>query len=504
MRRRLAAILLALVAVFGVSVVSAPQPARADGIIGDAIEGGCRIATGPILGTILGGARPGGNPVSGPGSLTGMGNLCDKVGDAGEKKIKEAWKAVWDSVLGDVINSAADVVKWVIKKVLTVALLGPSVDLEGTGLWGGDATLAGMLVWLGLVIAAFGMMWQLGKMAVTGQVKHAGRAMVGWVENILLSALGVGMFALLLAAGDALTSGLVNATFDDDGKAYETIVAVMVPAAISNPVTMLCIVAVLLLVGFIQLVMVFLRQSAIPIICLLLPVAGGGRAGGDTTRQWAPKLITSGLVIAAYKPTLAIIICTGFAEFGHAKTLAEWLRGCATLVLAILAPGPLTRIFAPFGAAVGGAMSSGGASAALSAAAGYFGGKGGDGGDSGGGAEPATAVDHARYVEQSMGNQGGQGEGESGSTGSDAQAQAARNEAGRTPAPAAEGEAVGTAGATNTAAAGTTGAQATSAAGTAGAAGAAGPVGVGIQVLDGVNDGLQSASGTIGNGGNSQ
>lgn len=503
MRRRLAAVLLALVAVFGVSVVSVPQPARADGIIGDAIEGGCRIATGPILGTILGGSRPGGNPVSGVGGLAGSG-LCDKVGDVGEKAVKEAWKEVWDSVLGDIIRSAADVVKWVIKKVLTVALLGPSVDLAGTGLWDGKATLAGMLTWLGLVIATLGMMWQLGKMAVTGQVKHAGAALKGWVENILLSALGVGMFALLLAAGDALTSGLVDATFDDDGRAYETIVAVMVPVAVSNPITMLCIVAVLLLVGFIQLVLVFLRQSAIPIICLLLPVAGGGRTGGDTTRQWAPKLITSGLVIVAYKPMLAIIICTGFAEFGHAKTLAEWLRGCATLVLAILAPGPLTRIFAPFGAAVGNGLSAGGASAALSAAAGYFGGKGGDSGDSGGGAEPTSAVDHARYVEQSMSNQGGQGDGESGSPGSDAQAQAARNEAGRTPAPAAEGEAVGATGATNTAAAGTTGAQAAGAAGTAAAAGTAGAVGIGIQVLDGVNDGIQSASGQIGNGGNSQ
>ena len=105
-------------------------------------------------------------------------------------------------------------------------------------------------------------------------------------------------------------------------------------------------------------------------------MAGGGRVGGDATRQWAPKLITSGLVIVAYKPTLAIIICTGFAEFGHSKTLAEWLRGCATLVLAVLAPGPLTKIFAPFGAAVGGGMAAGGASGALGAAAGYMAGGG--------------------------------------------------------------------------------------------------------------------------------
>ncbi|MFE7443798.1 hypothetical protein ACFU7X_25495 [Streptomyces chartreusis] len=498
MRRRLAAILLALTVAFGVSVVAAPQPARADGVISDVVDGACQISSGPILGAIIGSGT--GSPSTGANAAA---NLCDKIGEATEKKIKDTWKAVWDSVLGDIIRTAADVVRWVIKKVLTVALLGPSVDLEGTGLWGGKATLAGMLVWLGLVIAALGMMWQLGKMAITGQSKHAGRAMLGWVENTLLSAAGVTLFALALTAGDALTAGLVDATFKDDGRAYETIVGVMVPAAVSNPITMLCVVAVLLLIGFIQLVLVFLRQSAIPIICLLLPVAGGGRVGGDATRQWAPKLITSGLVIVAYKPILAIIICTGFAEFGHSKTLAEWLRGCATLVLAILAPGPLTKIFAPFGAAVGNGLASGGASGALSAVAGYVGGKNNGGSSGGGGAEPTSAVEHARFVEQTMNSRGGTGSGgdDGGGQGGDAQAQAARNQAAR-----GSGQAVPDAPAAPPAAA-ASGAQGTGAAGAAApasTAGTAGRVVPGIQVLDGVNDAAHGASRQIGNGGNTQ
>ncbi|MBX7471209.1 hypothetical protein K1Y80_34690 [Streptomyces sp. MAG02] len=501
-RHRFAAVLLALVAVFGVSVVSAPQPARADGPIGNAIEGACRFTTGPVLGTIL---HTGGK-LTGIGGLTGS-DMCDAVGDAGEKAIKEAWKNVWDSVLGDIIKSAQDVTKWIIKKVLTFALLGPSVDLKGTGLWDGKATLAGMLVWLGLVIAAVGVIWQLAKMAVTGKAQHAGIAMKGWVENLFLSALGVSLFAFLLTLGDALSAGLVKATFDDDGQAYERIIAVLLPNAISNPITLLCIVGVLLLIGFIQMVMIFLRQSAIPIICLLIPVAGGGRTGGEATRKWAPALITSGMVIVAYKPTVAVIICTGFAEFGHSKTLAEWLRGCATLVLAVLAPGPLTKIFAPFGAAVGAGMSAGGASGALGAAAGYFAGKAGgdgEGGDGGGGDSPASPVDHAKMVEQSMGSQSGNGGdgGEDGGQGSDAQAQAARNEGARVPGqggpegapgvdPAAVEGVTGTAGTTGTAATATT------------ASTAVPVVGAAIQVMDGVNDAIQGASGAVG-GGNQQ
>ncbi|MFC9164410.1 hypothetical protein ACFTZ8_26825 [Streptomyces fungicidicus] len=497
MRRRLAALLLTLAAVLGLAL-STPTPAAAiDGP--NPVDIGCRVGSSSLLDLLPG------SPGGGSGKITGA-DVCEKIGDAAEKSMKEPWKALWESILGDIVKSAADVVRWIIKKVLTVALLGPSLDLEATGLFGQDATLAGMLTWLGLVIAAAGAMWQMGRMAVTGQSKHLGRAALGWVENTILSAVGVAMIALLLAAGDALTTGLVDATFADDGKAYETIVAALVPAAISNPITMLCVIAVLLLVGFIQLIMVFLRQSAIPILCLLLPVAGGGRAGGDATRQWAPKLITSICVVIAYKPILAVIICTGFAEFGQAKTLAEWLRGCATLVLAILAPGPLTKLFAPFGAAVGAGMSAGGASGALSAAAGYVAGKNKDsGGDSGGGVAPTDAVTHAQYVAQQMGRQdqggGDGGAGQDGGQGGDAQAQAARNEASRVPGQAgAEGPAGADAATAGTSSATATG-TAAAGAGTA-AAGAVG-IGVGIQVLDGVNDAIQGASGQVG-GGNQQ
>ncbi|GGU12719.1 hypothetical protein [Streptomyces lateritius] len=484
MRRRLAAFLLSLVSLLGLAV-AAPQPAAADGPINDM----CQANAGAAIGAIMGPAA---------GLIAGLGSdeLCDTVGEAVRNEVKEEWDAVWDSVLGDAIVSSEDVVKWMVKKVLTVALVGPSVDLEATGLWGGQkATLAGMLTWLGLLIAAAGMMWQFGKMAVTGQVKHAGRAMAGWVENIVLSTIGVGMFALLLTVGDVLSAGLVEKVFNTEDRAYDRVIKVMMPEGIANPILVGGVCGVLLLIGFVQLITVFLRQSAIPIICLLLPVAGAGRAGGDATRQWAPKLITSGLVIVAYKPLLAIIICTGFAEFGEAVTLAEWLRGCATLLLGILAPGPLMKIFAPFGAAVGGGMAAGGMSPALAAAADYFGGK--SSGSGGGGGEPASAVDHAQYVQKSMGSQGGGGE--DGEAGSDAQAQAARNESARIPAQAgAEAEAVGAGvGETATGTSNATGV-ATTTAGPAGAMAAAG-----IQVLDGVNDTIQGASGAVG-GGNEQ
>jgi type IV secretion system protein TrbL len=489
MKKRFIALLLALTAAF--CLMSAPPAAADDGLIGNGVEVACQVGAGPVLGAIIDGVgRVGGE------------DLCDKVGDAVEKKVKEEWKAVWDSVLGDVIDSARDVVKWLLKKMLTVALLGPSLNLEDTGLFGKDATLAGMLVWLGWVIATFGLMWQLGKMAVTGQVKYAGQALLGWVQNALLTGIGLTIVATLLTLGDAMTTGLVDKTFASDGEAYERIIAVMIPGGISNPVMVFGVVAVLLIVGFIQMVMVFLRQSAIPIQCLLLPIAGAGRVGGEATRQWAPRLITSICVVIAYKPILALIICTGFAEFGHSATLSEWLRGLATLVLGVLAPGPLTRLFAPLGAEMGAGLASGGAIGAAANVGSFIEQRrsnSGGGSDDDGRSEPTNAVEHARYVEQSMGsyNQNGQGQD---AGGGDAAAQAARNEAGsKVPNPAGAADAT-TAGGAGAEAGATAGAGV--GAGVDGAAGAAGSAGIAIQVLDGVNDTLQQGANQLGDGGN--
>ncbi|MFI8265540.1 hypothetical protein [Streptomyces sp. NPDC085665] len=485
MIRRLVALLVALVAVFAVSV-SAPQPAAAADPIGKGIGAACQVAGGVVGSAILG-------PIGGIAGGFGSGSLCDNVGKAASKEVKAQWKKVQDSILGDIIVATGDLASWILKKVLTVALLGPSVDLEATGLWSGKATLAGMLVWLGLLIAAAGVMWQMAKMALTGQAKHLGRAMLGWVENLVLSTVGVGLFVTLLEIGDAISTGLVDATFKDDGKVWERIIEVMIPKGIGNPILMLGLVQLMVLVGFVQLIMVFLRQSAIPIICLLMPVAGGGRTGGDVTRQWAPRLITSGLVIVAYKPILAVIVCTGFSEFGHSGTLAEWLRGCATLILGVLAPGPLTKVFAPFGAAVGGGLASGGMGGAIGAATGFLSGNFGGGGDGPppGGGPPSGGppggdgpVERAQYVENSMGKQG-----------DDARAQAARNEAPKVPAQAGP-QGAPTGGQTAT----TTG-TATSTSTTASTVGSVGTVvTVPIQVLDGLSNTVQNASGEVGGG----
>lgn len=476
MRYRLAALLLAVAVVFSAGTATAPQAAADNGVIGSIVEFGCAQSAVGLIGRTL------------------DTDWCKRAGEATDRAVHEEWDKIWTSALGDWLKAAVELCKQLMAVTLTVALRGPSLRLEHTGLWSGDAVLAGMLTWLGLVISVFGFMWQAGRMAITGQAKHVLRAASGWAQNAMLSVFGVSLVALLLAAGDALTEGLVQGVFHDDETAFDKIITTMVPDGIVNPVIVAGGSVVLILVGFVQLLLVFLRISAIPIQCLLLPIAGAGRVGGDACQKWAPKLISSILVGIAYKPVLAVIVCVGFTEFGKSDGFSAWLRGLATLVLGILAPGPLTRIFASLSEELGSGMAASGAVGAVGAigamarrGSGEIAGGRAEGGEGG---HPVTAVEHAKRVEQTMPKSNahlGEKDG-----GSDALAQAARTSAGRIPHPASAGEGTGSV------AGGEETVGATGVGGVAGRAAGAGPA---VQVLDGLDQSVQRGAGEIGNGG---
>ncbi|MEV6477702.1 hypothetical protein [Streptomyces sp. NPDC051657] len=500
--RKTAALLLALVAVLG--ILLAPPAAAEDepGGVSKVTKSVCkntaiRTTTGAIV-------KAGADLISG-------GDVCDKAANKTEDVMEEWWQGVWDSVIGDILRSSLDATKWLLRTMLTLALMGPSLDLADTGLFERDASLGGMLVWLGWVIAAVGAMWQIGKAAVTGEGKYWVEFLRGYALNAMLSGIGLTIVVSLLKLGDAISAGILKVTFDDD-KGVERVIAVMVPMAVSNPVLVGGVALVLLVVGFMQLVLIFLRQSAIPIQCLLLPVAGAGLMGGKATQSWAPKLITSICMVIAYKPIVTIIVCVGFAELGNSSSVVEWMRGLATLLLAVLAPGPLAKVFSPFGAELGGGMSAGGAMGGVLGMAAGAGGKamgdtgsgasgasgGGSGGEgssgAGGGGSDADPVGQARYVQQSMGPQNGGGGG-GGEAGGGASVPSQGSAPG--PAPAAADGATGAAGT----AADTGMSTGTTAVAGSGAVAAVPGVGMALQVMDGVNDAVQSAASDIGDGG---
>uniref|UniRef100_UPI003F498634 hypothetical protein n=1 Tax=unclassified Streptomyces TaxID=2593676 RepID=UPI003F498634 len=366
-------------------VTAVPARARADGggIWGQVV---CNVLLAPVL-------TPGGSmPACAAGKI---------VLPAAKKAVDEALQ---NTIVKPMADGMAEFNAQLLKIGLAWWLMTPSVQVKDSGVTHQETgktpdgttmtfSLQALCLGVGEVIAVLLVMFQGIRTMVRRKGTPLAEAVQGLVVHVLVCLLGITVIDSLLIGSDQLSSAILNVAFHGDGKLTERMVAMLVPAGF-NPMALLVMGVLVLLVTLVQWVLLFLRQAAIPIQSLLLPIAGSGQVGGEKTRQWLPRLYSSILIVIAYKPCAALIISAGFVEMANGNGLIDWLRGMVTLILSVVALKALMGLFAPIGASIAGATSGGfaGALTGVGAMMG-LGGRGGGGG--GGGAEPASAVQHA-------------------------------------------------------------------------------------------------------------
>ncbi|MFC9298489.1 hypothetical protein ACFTWH_28005 [Streptomyces sp. NPDC057011] len=365
---------------------------------------------------------------------------CAKAAIKGGKVIKEgpgkvmsaAAQKVSDSVLGDAAKSMAEFVGDFMRIGFGYWLMTPSVQVKDSGVLGDTASsdptkklsLHGLMMGIGAGIATLLVMIQGIKTIIQRKGTPLAHLLQGLMVNMLVTAAGIAIIDALLIASDELTKQILYVGFGGDDVPER--MAVMLLPALVNPIGLLAIALIVLIVGGVQIVMLFLRQAAIPIQALILPIAGAGQLGGESTRQWLPRTFTAIMVIVIYKPVAALIISVGFTEMANGNGIVDFIRGVVTLALSVIALKSLFALFAPIGASMAGATSAGGGFAgALSIAGSAMGSQmGGAGGDGGGGA-PTSASQHAADMDRSGPAGGGGGGGDS--EGSTAMNQASAN-----------------------------------------------------------------------------
>ncbi|MGW3091659.1 hypothetical protein [Streptomyces sp. NPDC001108] len=294
--------------------------------------------------------------------------------DVHKKVASGAAKAVANSVLGDAAKSMAEFTGDFMRAGFGFWLMTDSVQVKDSGVLGcdpesdkgctsGDPTkslsLHALMVGIGAGIATLLVMFQGIRMIIQRKGAPLVQVIQGLMINVVVSAAGVAVVDALLIASDKLTESILYVGFGGDDVPDR--MALMLLPAIANPMGLLVIALIVLIVGGIQIVMLFLRQAAIPIQALLLPIAGAGQVGGESSRQWLPRLFTSIMVIITYKPMAALIISVGFTEMGNGKGILDFIRGIVTLALSVIALKSLLALFAPLGMSMGSAVSSGGA-----------------------------------------------------------------------------------------------------------------------------------------------
>ncbi len=432
----------------------------------------------------------------------------EKANEAVKDGASAATKALASTVIGDAAESMAEFATEFVKVTFTWWLMTDSVQVKDSGVLGdpdqpNDPTkslsLHALMVGIGAGIATILVMFQGIRMIIQRKGTPLAQIFQGLLLNVVVSAAGVGVIDALLIASDQLTKAILYVGFGGDIDVPGRMAALLLPE-IGNPMGLLTIALIALVVSGVQVVMLFLRQAAIPIQALLLPIAGAGQVGGDSSRQWLPRLFTAIMVIITYKPMAALIIAVGFTEMAYGNGIIDFIRGVVTLVLSIIALRSLLALFTPLGLSMGTAVAAGGGlGGALGmvggALASHMGGSGGPGGagSGGGGGGGSTAASHAADMERNRPPAGNDADTSEGSTAVKQSSASIPQQQGGESAAAAEGASAAAAGAGQAAAAGGSTAAAS---GTTAAAG--GPVTLAVVAAEAGKQAINKAGGTVG------
>jgi hypothetical protein len=255
------------------------------------------------------------------------------IGDAIASAFDSVMTAIWNGTL-DLMHAALALADQF--SVFTVSTSSGPIKV----LWP-------MMLWVSGVLAMVLFFWQL---IITNL--RAGRGFLrligGPVQYGVALAVTVGLVATFLAGVDGLTAGILNyglrsKNFTDAFS--HTTIADAAGHGIKAVVLGLCAIAGLLpaAVGYV-LEMLF-REAAVYVLVGVVPVVAAGLLA-DITANWFWLTVRWLAAAIAMEPVLALTLVLGVAIAGGSQGVAGLLAGIVVLLISLVAPFVLFRLFA--------------------------------------------------------------------------------------------------------------------------------------------------------------
>ncbi|MFJ8754581.1 hypothetical protein ACIREO_35495 [Streptomyces sp. NPDC102441] len=303
-------------------------------------------------------------------------------------------------------------VVWLLEEFAKIFNTSSTIDLSKVGI--GSAT--SIMTSLSLVIATFLLLLQFGKVAISQRGEPAATAITGLAKWGVISSVYVLATQTALSWSDAVSTWIINYTFDGGGSgeadATEAMqhqlgtlfgglitggggAATVGTALITGETVAAAAVGVIIVVGIICILAiaalwleVLLRQAGIMILVATMPVVLAGQLS-DSTQEWWPKARNALIALILMKPMIVLCFAIGFGAMAEGQGVQNMFVGLVIFILACFA-WPVLAKFMTFSTVGGGSaiasglMSSVGSSAA-SASGGYrpeMGGAGAVGGGS--------------------------------------------------------------------------------------------------------------------------
>ncbi|MFJ2817136.1 conjugal transfer protein TrbL family protein [Streptomyces sp. NPDC091279] len=318
-----------------------------------------------------------------PPAKTPLDWVSGKISEMAANALEEAASMLGHSVV------------WVLKQFADVFNDVSTIRLADTGI----GPVLGITTGLSVIIAAFLLLVQFGKLAISQQGGPLVTAVTGLAKWGVI--LGVYLFAVQVALdwSDTLSTALINYTFDsgspggDASKAMEKQLGTLfgglvggggaaaastalitgsgiAPTAVGFVIiiSIVCILAI----GALWMEML-IRQAGIMILVSMIPIALAGSMS-DATKDWWPKTRNALIALILMKPVIVIVFSIGFSAMSTAEGAQNVIVGLIIFVVAATSWPVLAKFIVMTGSGDGSSTASGMISSVGSSASSMFGG----------------------------------------------------------------------------------------------------------------------------------
>jgi len=268
--------------------------------------------------------------------------LCPVLIDPACAVVGPAVSTVTGTAAAGALNGIAGAVEsgvtWMVTQSLTWWVQVPSPNLAGEPAVG---QLQQWILPLAIAVAVLGVIIAGGRMALTRKANPLIDVGSGLVVIAATSAVGVLLPSLLLRAGDAWSSWVLQASTGGQFAARLTSVLTLNGA---SPAVVVVLGIVAIIISAIQAVLMLFRQGALVVLAGVLPLAAAGMLN-PATRTWFRRVTGWMLALIFYKPAAAAVYATAFTMIGTGKSTRTVLTGFAMVFLSLFALPVLIRLF---------------------------------------------------------------------------------------------------------------------------------------------------------------
>ena len=236
--------------------------------------------------------------------------------------------------LNGIASAVQSGISWMVTQTVTWWVQVPSPDLAGEPAVG---QLQRWILPIAVAVAVAGVIAAGGRMALTRKANPLIDVGSGLVLLAATSAVGVLLPSLLVKAGDAWSSWVLQAS---TGGQFASRLTSVLTLSDASPAVIVVLGIVAIIISAVQAVLMLFRQGALVVLAGVLPLAAAGMMTA-ATRTWFRRVTGWMLALIFYKPTAAAVYATAFTMIGAGRDTRTVLAGFAMVFLSLLAlPGP--------------------------------------------------------------------------------------------------------------------------------------------------------------------